>query len=47
MQLSYDYGFDEQIEFYCPTIMPEKELDDYMTDDDSDEDKPPQINVAD
>lgn len=45
MQLAFDFGFEERVEGYCPELMADKEADDYMTDDDSDGEGPPTLQV--
>lgn len=42
-----DYGYENEIERYCPPLLAKKEYDDKLTDDDSDGEGPPQLNVVD
>lgn len=36
-----DFGFEREIDRYCPELMASKEYDDNLTDDDSDGEGPP------
>ena len=40
-----DFGYEDELEKYCPGILPEVEYDDVLTDDDSDGEAPPAIKV--
>lgn len=35
------------MELYCPQLLADKEPDDHLTDDDSDGEEPPNLNVMD
>ncbi|KRX00149.1 hypothetical protein PPERSA_10648 [Pseudocohnilembus persalinus] len=41
--LPKDYGYESEMEKYCPGILPNIDYDDILTDDDSDGDAPPNI----